>query len=277
MKKDKVKIIFGLFFVIVALTIGIILMSREKNQNAQEITSDEIVRKLNDVHIPVFKNSDPNVVIEAIYQSINVVSPLKFSYSSEGSQWWISEDGWNIIVRNATTITMGISAPYRLDQVSSINPISPISRELNNAISRMFIDNGFKLNIENSSGSKTDRFYDYVVAFKKDETRCTLTINGDDGNLDVACSNQFQEAYEEQIPYLRGLNDRNDVVELRKKIGDFVYLSVHARRAGYAVIGKMEGEKMEVIYTGQDTPDCDLMNKNKVPKEIYKDCHDHTK
>jgi len=245
-----------------------------KDPNMKWYYSIEGSQKFNEMTIPVFADNKPETVINSLLQALNVSSlDIKFSDPAKSSQWWISDDGWNINDPNAISIASP-SVPgggHRL----SVDPLSPKTRELKYFISRIFLANDFAFNATNTSMPETENdFYDYIVAFQRDETRCTLKTDGDSGQYTIACSNRFQEAYEEQIPYLRALDNRNVIVSVRERIGDFVWLSVHLRRTGYVALIKDSGGKMEVIFTGQEEPSCDLMLENQVPKEVYGACYD---
>jgi len=232
-------------------------------------------KELNELKIPIFANDEPDTVINSVLQSLNGSSlPIKFLNPAKSSQWWISDDGWSIIDPNAISITSSAST-FEGEHSSPVNPLNPLAKELNDLISKIFLDNGFALNILNTSKSEVHNdFYDYVVAFQKGETRCILKTDGDYGQYSVACSDRFQEAYEWQIPYLKVLDNQNVIVGIKERIGDFVWLGVHLRRTGYVALVRNNKEGMELIFTGQEPPSCDLMIENQVPKEVYGACYD---
>ncbi|MFH1462132.1 MAG: hypothetical protein ABIG08_00290 [bacterium] len=228
-----------------------------------------------EIEIPVFADNEPETVINSILKAINDSSlDVKFLDPVKSSQWWISDDGWNIIDPNAVSITLS-GYTFKGEHPSPINPLNLLAKELNYLISKILLDNSFALNAANTSESEENNdFYDYVVAFQKGGTRCTLTTDGDFGKYSVACSNRFQEAYEEQTPYLKVLDNREVIVSVKERIGDFVWLSVHLRRTGYLALMKDRGGEIKLIFTGQEEPPCDLMIENKVPKEVYGACYD---
>jgi len=219
----------------------------------------EILKNIHFAEIPAFSNNEPETVIDSLWQSLNdSFLDVSFSEPAASSQWWISDDGWSISVPNAVSVTSS----------------NPQAKELNGLISKIFLDNGFALNAANTSKSEAENeFYDYIVAFQKGETRCTLKTDGDNGEYTVACSNHLQEAHEEQIPYLKALDRRDVIVNVRERIGDFVWLDVHLRRTGNLALVKDEGGEMRLIFSGQEAPPCDLMIENEVPKEVYGTCN----
>lgn len=232
----------------------------------------EILENISFEEIPVFADDEPETVVNSLLQTLNDSSlDVKFSDPVKSSQWWISDDDWNIIDPNAVLIASSNLFSPTDPQI----PFTPAIEELNNLVSKMFLDNGFTLNVKNTSPSKENNpFYDYVLAFQKGETRCTLTINGDFGNQTIACSNRFQEAYNEQIPYLKALNNRNVTVHVHERIGDFVWLDVNLRRTGSAALMRDDGKEIKFIVMMQEAPSCDLMLENQVPKEVYDVCYD---
>jgi len=227
----------------------------------------------------VFADNKPDTIINSLKQTLNGSSlPIKFLDEDQitsrqwfpSSEWWISDDDWNIIDKNAVSI---ISSDAFTIIHDSSDPLDSSVKKINRSLSKIFLDNGFALNIKNSSKSETDqKFYDYIIAFQKEETRCILMINKDNGQYVITCSDRFQEAYNEQIPYLKGLNIDNGVVYGIERIGNFATISVGLRRTGHFKIIKIDGEKMEEIFRGQEPPPCNLMTESGVPKEIYNNC-----
>ncbi len=278
----------GNLYLVIAIIVGVVAISAagfaswkyfgkvselEKKEN--KIIKPLVEKETEEFKIPIFTNDEPDTVINSILQSLNSYSlPIKFLNPVKSSQWWISDDGWSIIDPNAVSITSSIST-FKGDHSSPVNPLNPLAKKLNDLISKIFLSNDFILNTLNTSKSEAHNdFYDYVVAFQKGETRCILKTDGDDGKYSVECSNRFQEAYKEQIPYLKVLNNRDLIVNIEERMGDFVGLNVHFRRTGFFAIMKDDGKEIKLIFKGQELPPCDLMIENQVPKEIYKACYD---
>lgn len=229
----------------------------------------------------IFSDNNPNTIIEEIHRNINLFSSLKFSPLEKYSQWWISDDGWNILDENATAILMKIPIDNINDYQSQSNSVNSLAKTLNKTATTIFESNGFQL--KSTDAFKTivsQGYFDSVVALQKGETRCVLTIsNGMETNgqsnfftYSVICSDQFQKAYQEQVPYLKALDNRNSVVCPEKRVGNFVFLSVNKGMRGFFIIGKMDGEKIKIIFAGQEYAPCNLMENNQVPKEIYEKC-----
>ena len=280
----------GNLYLIIAIIVGIFAIGvvsfaswkyfgevSELKENGSKIIKPLIKKETKELKTPIFTNDEPDTVINSILQSLNGYSlPIKFLNPVKSSQWWISDDGWSIIDPNAVSITSLIST-FKSDynHSSPANPLNPLAKELNDLISKILLDNGFTLNTLNTSKSEAHNdFYDYVVAFQKGETRCILKTDGDYGKYSVACSDRLREAHEEQIPYLKVLDNRNLTVSVGEKIGDFVQLNVHFRRTGFLAIMKDDGKEIKLIFKGQEPPSCDLMIENQVPKEVYGACYD---
>lgn len=223
--------------------------------------------KKNDINNK-FTNDKPDTVITSLLQSLNKSFP-SFNFSKKNtSQWWISDDGWNIIDKNAIMIASSKNTFTKND----ISPLNFVNKELNGFISTILLDNGFTPNMKNTSKTEKE-FYDYILAFQKNETRCILKVNMDNGNYSVSCSDRFKEAYNEQIPYLKGLNLKDGVIYgIGETIDSFVKVDIAYRRTGHFKILKKGSNKMEVIFSGQESPPCLLMKDKQVPKEIYRTC-----
>lgn len=230
-----------------------------------------------------YYKSDSEVVLREIIGQINSndLFDYKFGSSKRGSWglWWISDDGWNIFDKEAVSID--VTVPVEKRWIGNINATHPYARNIKQEVSKIFMAEGFELDSHNSSQEESDtKFYDYVVAFKKNEIRCALVTDNDVSVKDerevfsiyISCSEKFRDKYTEQSPYLISLNNKEIVISDIKKIGDFVRLEVHARRSGYYIVGKIEKLKFAKIFEGQDAPLCSLVEEYNVPQEIYGEC-----
>jgi len=248
-----------------------------ENNRCQYVTKDQT--KLN-IKSFIFSNNDPDIIIKELQKNINDSSDIKFIDKTQAtenkwlfdSQWWISDDGWNILDKNASSIASANSLSENQYGYSDIP--SSKAQELTKELSAIFLDNSFVLNENNTSDLENEKdFYDFITAFQKNETRCTLTLNKDNGLYIITCSDNFQKAYNEQIPYLKGLDIRNMVAVRINRIGDYAKVDFGLRRTGHFKIIKIDGNKMEEIFGGQEYPSCELMDKYKIPKEIYENCY----
>ncbi|MCX6789751.1 MAG: hypothetical protein NTZ42_04060 [Candidatus Gribaldobacteria bacterium] len=252
---------------------------------------NEAIEKISKLKIPVFTKDNPGVIIEEISHAVNLYSPLQFAPAKKYWQWWISDDGWNILDENAVVASLNIPVisvqDQRTGEYQPAGPKHPLSQTLNKFIFDTFENNGFQLNATNTSKTEDDdSLFDYVISFQKGELRCALNTSNGGAQTDkpnqkesgyyflyfISCSNQFNKAYQEQVPYLKVLGNYDTVVVPEKRIGSFVYLSVHGRLSGYFIIGEMAREKMKIIFAGQEYPPCNLMIDNGVPMEIYEKC-----
>ncbi len=276
----KHRIIFSTFLLFI-LVFVFLLFFYSKSQRNIEIRVDNNIKAIEGLKSFVFSNDKPNTIIEEIYRNINLISSLKFSPLEKYSQWWISDDGWNILDENAVAILMKIPIDNINDYQSQSNSVNSLAETLNKTVTNIFESNGFQLKSTDAFKAIVSQgYFDFVVALQKGETRCALAIsNGIETNeqsnfftYSVICSDQFQKAYQEQVPYLKALDNRNSVVIPEKRVGDFVFLSVNKGMRGFFIIGKIEGEKIKIIFAGQDYPPCNLMIDNGVPKEIYEKC-----
>lgn len=229
-----------------------------------------------DIEQAGFENNNPETIINSLKISLNN-SSLDTNFKEKDSPylWWISDDGWNIIDDSAFEI-------ISTDPISNLpnpysSPLDATTKELNESLSEIFLDNDFSINNLNTSESETDKsFYDYIVAFEKEDTRCIIKINRDNWEYSISCSDEFQKAYDEQIPYLKGLDIKDGVITKIEKIGNFARLSIRHRRTGHFKIIKIVGDEMIEIFRGQEPPRCKLMIENQVPEEIYERCFDES-
>lgn len=208
--------------------------------------------------------------------------------NTDGKMWWVTDDGYNIIIPTNDSITFKTKA-NKINETDQ-NQIDfvmkqPGMNKFYDLATENFERDGFRKNQENSSSSFSDnKFYDYILAFKKGPTRCTITTSPDaEGQIGsdvyyysttVSCSNDFEKHYNQQIPILKSLNIKNAVIyNTQKHVGDYYYFNINYRRTGYYMIAKKNGNKYVEIFSGQDAPPCDLMNENQVPEKLYDYCY----
>ena len=76
-----------------------------------------------------------------------------------------------------------------------------------------------------------------------------------------------------QTMALKDLGINNAIIRVGKRVDDFVYLNVNYRRTGYYVIAKLINGKWTELFSGQDSPSCEVVSKHKIPKDIYFNCY----
>lgn len=225
-----------------------------------------------------------NPVIKELSVFLNENSGVQFNIGKE-SLWWVSDDDWNILDKSGDSVFTFVTIDEKDFGDNADNSNHPLVKKVNELALQFFKDKGFEIDKRNSSDSESDKkFYDYIIAFKKGEMRCTSVTNADitrdnlskkfGFDIQIICADQFKKSYEEQTPYLKAIKGGKDIVitDIRRQ-GDYAYLNVHYRRTGHVVIGKFEGGKFKEIISGQDSPTCILMEKERVPKEIYGSCY----
>ncbi|MCX6734870.1 MAG: hypothetical protein NTZ25_03065 [Candidatus Peregrinibacteria bacterium] len=207
---------------------------------------------------------------------------------SDDFVWWIASDNKNILVKDAFATSSSVpvtalemNATQKADFEKKFNSMAYV-------VDQSLTKNGFTKNALNSSDSLGDgKFYDYVAAYEKSPTVCTLSLNGDVGgnepnfsrDMVFSCSDQFQKYYDEQVPFLNAFYKTNKslftgeyAVTDIKKIGEFAVVNLGARRTGlYSIFKKVNG-KYQSIFSGQEAPSCKLVTQYKIPKEITKTC-----
>lgn len=161
--------------------------------------------------------------------------------------------------------------------------------KLNEMVEEVMTSNGFLLNEKNSSDNETDdQFYDYVQAYEKDEVMCVATSDPDLGasspeapfsslfNFSCFDNIALDEAYAEQIPFLKVLDAKNIVVSNIKINGDKATMGVAGRRTGAMMFMYKSGENWVPIIKGglQAVPECGALEENNIPEEYWIDCYD---
>lgn len=306
--RSKTFLIVGGIFIIV-LVVVFSFIFRKKTTPANN-TSVSIQQSSTAAPIlPQQPQSLPNKVIDAIYEK---TTPFKTAdiYIYKGSTdffinnmsrdrekvfpnlavWWISDDNFNISIPTTASL---LFYSKDVNNDSNQNDTAALSQsgmqKFFDTATAVLQDQGFKKNEKNSSTSITDtKYYDYLQAFEKGKTKCVVSVSPDSGGkfgdnghpsnyfeTTVACTDDFDKSYEQQVPFLKALNIHDAIVSsIPKHEGDFYYLTINNRRTGHYSIVKKEGDTYREIASGQDYPPCELMDKNQVPKSVYGECYD---
>lgn len=211
----------------------------------------------------------------------------EINYSNNLSLWWISPDQLNIINDNSSGVQLNLKCAEPNSGITEL----PLTRTLNTLLpdlNKTFIDNGYTKNVLNSSKSLTDdRFYDYIQAYQKDNTRCTIVGNADCSGtksdsimyqtITIMCTDQYDQNYQQQAQLLKDLNIKDTIIHVKTQVNDFVNLNVNYRRAGHFIIAQKQAGKWQQIFSGQDQINCELVKKYQIPQEIYEDCYSEAK
>lgn len=226
--------------------------------------------------IIIFTSLKPEAVVTALRETIDLIS--ENSNPTKQGLLWKTKNSWTVLDNSAIGFTIPINIAYPCER--SICVRLPMIRELNESFSLMFRQNGFVENKLNSSASEDDeQFYDYILAFQKDNTVCTLTTNPDVMgepahvaiNYVVACSDEINRHYAEQLPFLMSLNDPNASVQVQKISSDFALVEFGYRREGmYGILKKINGT-WHILHKSQESPPCELITQYGIPEKIYKD------
>jgi len=246
---------------------------------------------MNDFVPPTFSNNSPREIVDSVVTAVNNASlNLKLSNSQDGYVWWISDDNLNIIDKSAVSASLKVkSETYCGFGGNPTCAQTPVPQELNLVLKKTFEKNGFELNTLNSSKDENDvSLYDFILAYQKGETRCTLTtqndrfydINSDGAKQDnsayfaytVSCSDQFQKSYQSQRPFLVDLGIKDAVITVKHQIDNFANVNINYRRTGSFVIAKFDGKSWIKIFSGQQYPPCKLMFESGVPETVYEKC-----
>lgn len=206
--------------------------------------------------------------------------------SYRNSLWWVSKDGWNIIVDKAASTILRIpdsTVPTNIEPVQT-----SISKKFQALSTGIMKKNNLSLNALNSSTSETDKkYYDYIQAYEGPNIYCAILTNpdrfGDDSTggksvieMKVNCADDktYQVAYNQQIPFLKGLNDKNAIVSHLEVKNNVASLALNDRRTGATAFMYKSGNEWKKIIIAQAVPLCDELVKNNVPKEFWVECYD---
>lgn len=280
MKKIIVSFLsLSLFFVSGCSRLGILGSQSPKNDNqpAQEnaaptpAPAKDVVAKaaLNEIYNKIradYKVEGKFVVLD---EQIDLRGQADFKTKS----WWTTAKGYNVLIQNSIGF---------LD----VNYGSP--KDLADVAENVFLSKGFKLNKVNSSVSKTDvssmakiesDLQDYTRAYiLDDEEFCLITALEASApwKLEIGCFNDEDMIRDtaNQTPFLLGLKtDNKKVVAIPVRLGKTAAkLNIIYRTASSSVVMKKTNNNWEEVYRGETDPECSLMTKLQIPKEIYENC-----
>lgn len=246
-----------------------------------------------------FENDDPGSITNSVYDYFkNRFEAIQ--QTKDNFLWWTSDDGWNISINDPfvseiyfkqtpNNICNGPATVYGPKSCVSMPQIIAANKLLSDA----FISEGFVKNALNSSKSLSDTkgfrpFGGYLAAFQKNDTRCLIIVNDDRGGqgekhtndamLTVECSDNFQKAYQDELPYLKALKEAkvlDPIVMLdwrKKQYGDFVLVAVDSAEA----VMKKIGDGYKFLFATQqqyDQNQCAILKQNGAPQEMLRDCN----
>ena len=127
----------------------------------------------------------------------------------------------------------------------------------------------------NTSRSNDDlKFGFFRTSLKSPDGKFFCAISTDDDwYLECFKKEDFVDAYEYQLPFLRGHGVPSGFVVNPVRANEN-YAYVRMENGGFddhtAILRKMNGE-WKVIHAGVDLPPCNLMIENNVPSSIYYD------
>jgi len=238
--------------------------------------------------IPTVTMDSPQKTVETVgadvTANVNVtVDPLQ----SNGVVWWILPGKQNVIINDlpAHAFTVTEKAPDN----GSGRVFGPLMIGLASRVDRLLTQNGFKKNTLNSSANLQDfSLYDVIQAYQKDKTICTFLINGDSGesvsmaSFQCADTDRLAQAEKEQLPFLKLVQNPFDKTDRNQSvvISDIQYypplfatVAVNHRRTGYSAILKKINGAYKQISAGQEAPDCTVVDKYEIPKEVVPECY----
>lgn len=247
------------------------------------------------------------VLFDEFSQIVNSRSDLIISeppsIDRTSSFYWKSDNGWYIniggkmILRDLYIQRLSIPVPITHLNMQEKIIENPTMKKLYELMSELFFKNGLVVNSNNSLTLLDSGYQVYFFAFQGNGLRCqTGTGYSGANSLDskhnevirwsILCvtDEQFQEAYQEQFPFLRGISSGKEVTVIPGMVIEnsvFLNLSFPFQVTGffpepeksrpYNVIMKRRENLWEEIFRGT-IPSCDLMQQYSIPKKVYQNC-----
>ncbi|MBI2443016.1 MAG: hypothetical protein HYV40_03880 [Candidatus Levybacteria bacterium] len=199
-----------------------------QNQNSNQDTKSPQVTQTTKVSGSEVTASVALQIIESAIKNDKDLSRYLVTTPAPGRFWWISDDNWSINVENAERVVVSIPVPEEDMSLYSESPFlfPPKAKEFQFLVSQMMSQMGYVLDTRNSSEDTSDtKYYDYLQAFTNGDNYCVSETNADIATyedtgsrmmkrLQVSCvtKEQFKKAYDEQLPFLKGLSKRDAII-----------------------------------------------------------------
>jgi hypothetical protein len=242
-----------------------------------------------------------NLIVDSIKLEIENKKPKNLKNiekDEEGNVWWITEDGYSIIVKSNPTTYV------ELDTKINRTPVANDFRELTEIVKDKMQNKGFKLSelnsnseIETDMNSKDYTFYDYIQAYEKAGIKCVATASGDinysdkDGkdylSYEFSCTTdeKIKQSYSIQAPFIdliisdESYPKKGNMDFKRKNIAiqdltiteDKAIASLGNKRTGWGAHFYKDNNKWKLITQGQSAPPCSDLEKRGVPKKYQED------
>lgn len=209
--------------------------------------------------------------------------PLQAQDPFYPSVWWVNEDGYSIGNGEVYSGVWGMScsgSDYEEKQAA----FGALKREAGPWIDTTMAVYGFAKSAANTSSSfEDDSFYDYIQGYENEQFKCVFTADpdcsgaGDDDmafKFSVNCIDTASYAENEQVqlPYLKDLEIKDQVIQVNDLVGDFAVMTINARRTGAVLTAKKINGKWTKVYAGQDVMPCEIAEQYGVPETIAPSC-----
>lgn len=199
-------------------------------------------------------------------------SILTIQSLSSNKSYWITQDGYMVAVNDQSNLISSFKGTVNTAEAEAV-------RELASYSLRRLADAGYKPDQDNSSTSTDNKpFYMVRSAFISPDgiSRCMIEPPDESSPIwffQCINSQDINDALQESLPFLRALGDIKGIAVIpAQQQNNFATVNVTDGQGGYYAIMKKAGNEWKVIYRGQDSPSCVLMNQYGVPQSIYDKC-----
>lgn len=231
-------------------------------------------------YLPSTVSSEVNDILKKTYLEIdknktktNTVGPIKILMY--GDVIWKNQENQLIIDDRSPLVEWSIFPKFLGLDESSVFDDQTIKKtryfidSTTSLIEKLFEKNGYTQSISQTSSYIYD---EKLIVYQKDKIKCEISSAEGIGEfrLKIQCSDKYEEKYNEQKVFLNDLNIVDDTVRLSdsKFHGKYSYIILHHG----AIIAMLDSNnKWNNIFDG-DYPPCNLVFKNKIPKDIIKGC-----
>lgn len=146
---------------------------------------------------------------------------------------------------------------------------------LKEKIAAFFTAQGFAKSVQNSSRDEASYSLDETIGFEKGDFACLVTVRTLDPVATFFCG-QYDPTYEavraEFFAVLNPTGDADIGVDVGKIEGNYARGSAGGRGGGAEWYAVKEAGAWKVVFQGQVSPPCSVMEQYRFPKSIYEEC-----
>ena len=269
-----------ILLVIILLGISILLFLRLATPT---FLNSQGQNKVTPTTTPVtYSSNSPKETIYSLKSYLQTNSPVT---EPDGSTFeWDNDDGSVVLIDRDAGFSLQTAETSSNHLYGDIKVIDDVTEEFINAldskIRTFFLNQGFTESLVNKYIPENhDNGFSNGYGYFKGDIYCSISLSVlSNPYAGFVCGKIDKIKTEELQPFLKAFNPSNDktmYVGVTKISGNFAKLSIGGKYGGggYYVIAMKDKQTWKEIFSGQEAPNCTVVDQYQIPKEIYDNCY----